>query len=202
MSKVSNRGGLSVVLLLAVAFVFSAACKKNANTGNTATSNAGGTTTTTTTTTGGGGATTTGAGSTATSPTAALRAYYEAGMKKDVAGAKRYLSAGSIKVLEESAQKMGMSLDEAMQQNAQQQAATPMPEFANERISGDTATVDIKVQGQSLTMHMVREGGEWKLAMDKVLEDLRRGAGGATTTQSQPEGGGEDEDDHGGHEEK
>jgi hypothetical protein len=124
-------------------------------------------------------------------------------MKKDVAGAKRYLSAGSIKVLEESAQKMGTTLDEAMQQNAQQQAATPMPEFANEKISGDTATVDIKVQGQALTMHLVKEGGEWKLAMDKVLEDLKRKAGsGATTTQSQPEDGGGDEDEHGGHEDK
>jgi len=61
-------------MLLAVAVAFSAACKKNANTGNTATSNAGGTTTTTT----GGGA-----GTSASSPTAALRAYYEAGMKKD-----------------------------------------------------------------------------------------------------------------------
>ncbi len=200
MSKVSNRSRLSVIMLLAVAFVFSAACKKNANTGNTATSNTGGTTTTTTTT--GGGATTGGAGTPATSPTAALRAYYEAGMKKDVAGAKRHLSAGSIKVLEEGAQKMGMTLDEAMNQNAQQQAATPMPEFANERISGDTATVDIKAQGQTLTMHFVKEGGEWKLAMDKVLEDLKKGAGGATTTQSQPEGGGDDEDEHGGHEDK
>ena len=157
MSKVSNRGRLSVVMLLAVAFVFSAACSKNANTGNTGTSNAGGTTTTTTTT--GGGTTTGGAGTPATSPTAALRAYYEAGMKKDVAGAKRYLSAGSIKVLEESAKKMGTTLDEAMQQNAQQQAATPMPEFANEKISGDTATVDIKVQGQALTTYLVKEAG-------------------------------------------
>lgn len=196
MSKVSGRGRLTVVVLLAAAFAFSAACKKNANTGNTATSNAGGTTTTTTTTTGG-------AGTSASSPTAALRAYYEAGMKKDVATAKRYLSTGSIKVLEEGARNMGMTLDEAMQQNTQQSAATTMPEFANEKITGDTATVDIKAQGDTLTMHMVKEGGEWKLAMDKVLEDLKRkaGSGGATTTQSQPEGG-DDEDDHGGHEEK
>ena len=200
MSKVSNRGRLSVVMLLAVAFVFSAACSKNANTGNTGTSNAGGTTTTTTTT--GGGTTTGGAGTPATSPTAALRAYYEAGMKKDVAGAKRYLSAGSIRVLEEGAQKMGMTLDEAMKKNADTSTAT-MPEFANEKISGDTATVDIKAGGDMLTMHLVKEGGEWKLAMDKVLEDLKRKAGaGATTTQSQPEDGGEDEDEHGGHEEK
>jgi hypothetical protein len=196
MNKFSSRGRLTVIVLLAVTFALAAACKKNANTGNTATSNGGGTTTTTTTTTGG-------AGTAASGPTAALRAYYEAGMKKDVATAKKYLSTGSIKVLEDGARNMGMTLDEAMQQNAQQSASSPLPEFANERISGDTATVDIKAQGETLTMHMVKEGGEWKLAMDKVLEDLKRksGSGGATTTQTQPEGG-DDEDDHGGHEEK
>jgi len=194
MSKFSSRGRLTVIVLLAAAFAFSAACKKNANTGNTAATNAGGTTTTTTTG---------GAGTPASSPTAALRAYYEAGMKKDIAAAKRYLSTGSIKVLEEGARNMGMSLDEAMQQNVQQSASSTMPEFTNERVSGDTATVDIKAQGDTLTMHMVKEGGEWKLAMDKVLEDLKRkaGSGGATTTQTQPEGG-DDEDDHGGHEDK
>src|SRR5215217_526082 len=106
MSKVLNKGRLSVIMLLAVAFVFSAACKKNANTGNTNTSNTGGTTTTTTT---GGG--TTGGAATAGSPTAALRAYYEAGIRKDVSTAKRYLSTGSLKVLEEGARAMGKTLD-------------------------------------------------------------------------------------------
>lgn len=197
MYKVLDKGRLSVIMLLAAAFVFSAACKKNANTGNTTTTTGGGTTTTTTT----GSGTTGGSVPAAGSPTAALRAYYEAGMKKDIATAKRYLSAGSIKVLEQGARNMGMTLDEAMQQNAQQATSTTMPEFTNEKISGDTATVDIKAEGNTLTMHMVQEGGEWKLAMDKVLEDLRgTQGGGGTTTQSQPESGNEDE--HGGHEDK
>ena len=197
MYKVLDKGRVSALMLLAAAFVFSAACQKNANT--TTTTNGG---TTTTTTTAGGG--TTGGGAVAAgSPTAALRAYYEAGMKKDIATAKKYLSTGSIKVLEQGARNMGMTLDEAMQQNAQQSTSATMPEFANEKISGDTATVDIKAEGNTLTMHMVKEDGMWKLAMDKVLEDLRgtQGGGATTATQPPPEAGGGD-DEHGGHEDK
>ena len=194
MHKVLDKGRVSVIIVLAAAFVFSAACKKSANTSTTTTTN-GGTTTTTT-----GSGTTGGSVPAAGSPTAALRAYYEAGMKKDIPAAKRYLSEGSIKVLEQGARNMGMSLDEAMQKNAEQASSTPMPEFSNEKISGDTATVDITAAGDKLTMHMVKEGGEWKLALDKVLEDVRGRSGGATTT-TQPESG-SDDDEHGGQEDK
>ena len=200
MSKVWNKGRLSVIMLLALSFVFSAACsKKNANTGNT-TSNTGGTTTTTTT---GGGTT---GGATAGSPTAALRAYYDAAMRKDIATAKRYLSSGTMKMMEEGARRMGKTVDQAFEEGAQQTPTPSMPEFSNEKISGDTATVDIKSQGISLTMPMVKEGGEWKIAMDKMLEDMKNSMGGSTTgggpAPTKPEGSDDGDDDHDGHDEK
>ena len=199
MSKVWNKGRLSVIMLLALAFVFSAACsKKDANTGNT-TSNTGGTTTTT-----GGGTT---GGATAGSPTAALRAYYDAAMRKDIATAKRYLSAGTMRMMEEGARKMGKTVDEAFQEGAQQTPTTAMPEFSNEKVNGDTASVDIKAQGMTITMPMVKEGGEWKIAMDKMIEDMKNSmggssAGGGAPTMSEGGDGDNDNDDHGGHEEK
>ncbi len=200
MSKVSSRGRLTVIVLLAATFVFSAACKKNANTSNTTTSNTSGTTTTT----GGGGVT--GGGAASGSPTAALRAYYDAAMRKDIATAKKYLSAGTMRMMEEGARKMGKTVDQAFEEGAQQTPTAAMPEFGNEKVTGDTASVDIKAQGMTITMPMVKEGGEWKIAMDKMIEEMRGSAGGASpggagTTESQPEGG-NDEDDHGGHEEK
>lgn len=195
MNKVLNKGRLSVIMLLALSFVFSVACKKNANTGNTTTSSTGTTTTT-------GGATT--GGATASSPTGALRAYYEAAMRKDVTSAKKYLSAGTMRMMEEGARRMGKTVDQAFEEGAQQTPTTAMPEFSNEKISGDTATVDVKSQGISLTMPMVKEGGEWKIAMDKMLEDLKNSMGNSTSggPQATPEAGGDDEDEHGGHDEK
>ncbi len=196
MSKVWNKGRLSVIMLLAFSFVFSAACsKKDANTNN-ATSKTGGTTNTTTTT---GGSTT--GGATAGSPTAALRAYYDAAMRKDIATAKRYLSAGTMRMMEEGARKMGKTVDEAFQEGAQQTPTTAMPEFSNEKVNGDTASVDIKAQGMTITMPMVKEDGEWKIAMDKMLQEMQKSMGGSTGGGPQPEGG-DDDDDHGGHEEK
>src|ERR671912_78375 len=120
MSKVLNSSRLALILLLALAFVFSAACKKNenANTGNTTTSNTSGKTT-------GGGTT---GGAAAGSPTAALRAYYDAAMRKDIATAKRYLSAGTMRMMEEGARRMGKTVDEAFQEGAQQTPTTIMPE--------------------------------------------------------------------------
>lgn len=196
MSKVLSKGRLSVIILVAAAFMLSAACKKSANT-STTTTNAGGTTTTTTT---GGGVT--GGGAAASSPTAALRAYYQAAMNKDIATAKKYLSSGTMRMMEDGARRMGKTVDQAFEEGAQQTPTTAMPEFSNEKVTGDTATVDIKAQGMTITMPMVKEGGEWKIAMDKMIEDMRGSMGGGTTTQTQP-GGGDDEDDHGGgHEEK
>jgi hypothetical protein len=188
MSKVVKKSNAWIILVIALAaVVFSAACSKNANTGNSTNS-------TNSTTTNKNSTTTSSGGDATGSPTAALRAYYQAAMDKDVTAAKRYLSTGTIALLEEGAKKMGKSLDEAFRESAAQTNTTVMPEFSNEKISGDTATVDLKAQGMSVSMPMVKEGGEWKLAMDKLIADMKNSMGDGTKAP-----GDDDDDDNANH---
>ncbi|MDT5122814.1 MAG: hypothetical protein QOC96_2296 [Acidobacteriota bacterium] len=106
------------------------------------------------------------------SPTDALKAYYDAGKKKDIETAKKYLSKGTLQVMEDSAKAQGKTVDQMFKDNADRDAQMPTPEFSNEKINGDTATVDIKGQGMTVTMPMVKEDGQWKLAIDKMMEEM------------------------------
>jgi flagellar hook-associated protein FlgK len=178
-----------ILVIALAAVVFATACSKNANTGNStnSTNSSAGNKTATNGTSGGSEA--------AGTPTAALRGYYQAAMNKDINAAKRYLSAGTMTLLEEGAKKMGKSLDEAFKESATQSNTTTMPEFSNEKIAGDTATVDMKAQGMSVTMPMVKEGGEWKLAMDKLINDMKNSMG---NDGPKPSTGDDDDDKHEG----
>jgi hypothetical protein len=84
-----------------------------------------------------------------------------------------------------------------------------VPDINNEKITGDTATVDLKGDANTLTMPMVKEGGEWKLAIDKAFPNQRifgspSTAGSPTQAPSPAEDKEEAEGDDGpdGHEEK
>lgn len=188
MSKVVMKNSTRMLLVIALAaVVLSAACSKNANTGNSTT----GTNTTNSSTTN--KTTSTGGDTASGSPTASLRAYYQAAMNKDIPTAKKYLSAGTMRVMEEGAKQMGKSVDEAFEEGAK--TTTTMPEFTNEKITGDTATVDIKAQGATVTMPLVKEDGIWKLAMDKLIEDMKNAMGGDATKKP---GVADDDDDGGG----
>ncbi|MDT5059730.1 MAG: hypothetical protein QOH63_189 [Acidobacteriota bacterium] len=105
------------------------------------------------------------------SPTETLRAYYDAAKKKDVETVKKFLSRGTMQVMEDIAKGQGKTVDEMFKEGANRDAQMPTPEFSNEKITGDTASVDIKVPEQPLvTMQMVKEDGEWKLAIDKMMK--------------------------------
>ena len=191
MSTIVKKNNAWIILVIALAaVVFSTACSKNANTGNSTNSTNTSTTNKTSTTSSGGEA--------AGSPTAALRAYYQSAMNKDITTAKKYLSTGTLALLEEGARKMGKTLDEAFTESAQQTNATVMPEFSNEKISGDTATVDLKAEGATVTMPLVKEGGEWKLAMDKLIADMKNSMGGGNMKEPSDDGkeDKEDKDNH------
>jgi hypothetical protein len=183
-------------LTLALSLAFAAGCSKNENTGNSGNSgNANAAGANRTATAPPSGAVTASAGS----PMAALKAYYEAANRKDIATAKKYLSAGTMRLMEEGAKRMGKSVDEAMKEGALQSPPV-VPELSNEKITGDTATVDIKAEGQTISMPMVKEDGEWKLAMDKLLENMKNQMGGAAEQPKGPATSTDDEDEHdGGH---
>lgn len=157
MMKRNPSGLLTLVLALAL-LTFAAACNKNSNANNSNASLSKTSTTSTSTSTAG------------MSPTAVFKAYYDAAIKKDFPTAKKYLSQGSLELMEEGAKKQGKSLDEVMKEEPAPQGG--MPQLSNEQISGDTATVDVTADGQKGTMPFVKEGGEWKIAMDKFAKDL------------------------------
>jgi hypothetical protein len=72
-----------------------------------------------------------------------------------------------------------------------------MPEFGAETITGDTATVEIKgPAGEMVKMPMVKEGGMWKLAIDKMLGDMMKDAPG-TSGPGKSSGAEDGDDEHG-----
>ena len=99
------------------------------------------------------------------SPMETVKGYYEAGVRKDIAGVKRFLSRASLQLMEEIAKREGKTLDQLFSEAAEMDARKPPPVFSNQRITGDTATVDIETPGNPLVaMPLVKEEGEWKLA--------------------------------------
>ena len=118
---------------------------------------------------GGGGAT----------PTDALKAYIDAASKKDVAGMKSHLSQGTLKLMEEGAKAANKNLDDMLkEESGQMPPEAANIKYSNEKVTGDSATVDMTAQGQTATMPLVKENGEWKLALDKFIEDMKSKMGG------------------------
>jgi spore germination protein GerM len=114
--------------------------------------------------------------SSTSSPTSALKAFYEAQKnKKDVAAYKKTLSKGSLAMLEQGAKERNKTLDEALKEAlADPTSKTPtMPETRNEKIDGDTATLEVQDDQSKRwsTMYFVKEDGDWKVALDKTLTE-------------------------------
>jgi hypothetical protein len=117
-----------------------------------------------------------------TSPTDVFKAYYDAAAKKDYANVKKHLSKGSIDLMEIGAKSQGKTFEEAMKESP---ATGPMPQLSNEKITGETATVDVTADGQKASMPFVKENGEWKIALDKFAISAMGGQT-APTTQTAP----------------
>lgn len=109
------------------------------------------------------------------SPTETLKKFIEASQKKDTAMMKTALSRGTLELVEKSAKQQGTTVDELLKkENAAQTSETP--EIRNEKIEGDTATVEVKnsVTGNFDTLPFVKEDGQWKLALDKFMQDVMK----------------------------
>jgi len=155
------------------AFVFAAACSKSANSTNTttaanqATPNAS-------------------PGTTAMTPTAVVKAFSEASDKKDLESLKKYLSSNSLPYLEAKVKAKGRTLEEDLKATPNMNTASWA--LSNEQISGDTATVDMKTPaGQSMTLYLVKEGGQWKVDIEKTDKNFK-----PTMPPPQPNTPGED----------
>lgn len=169
--KMTKRSAL--IMAFTLLMVFSAACNKNSNNSNSSTSNNANSTSSNNKNSSSSSTANTSSTSISTgddTPTGALKSYYDAAKRKDVQTAKKYLSHGTLQMIEGIAKSQNKSVDELLQQGADQDAQIATPEFSNEQINGDTATVEIKTPDKpTVTAQMVKEDGIWKLAIDKMM---------------------------------
>ena len=103
-------------------------------------------------------------------PTATAKAFYDAAKAKDAAGIKSTMSKGSLEMMEKFAKMENKSLDEALKDPGSSPPPTSF-ESRNEKITGDTATVEVKDEkGKWETIPFVKEDGQWKIALDKAFQ--------------------------------
>ena len=103
-------------------------------------------------------------GKKASTPTEGFKAFYEAAKKKDAAALKRTISKAMLTELENQAKKENKPFDEFL---VSVNVPDAMPEVRNEKIDGDTATLEVKGRGDNWrSTKFIKEDGEWKLASD------------------------------------
>lgn len=115
---------------------------------------------------------------TAETPSGALRSYIEAQQKGDIATMKRLLSRGSIEFIDKNAKLQNRGVDDVLRDETKVKIAS-VPAMRNERIDGDTATVEVLNEttgSYDLVYPFVREDGMWKLARDKQIESILKRA--------------------------
>ncbi len=108
-------------------------------------------------------------------PTDTMRAFNDAVVKTDAAKIKSFLSRGSIKMIEDSAREQRKTVDQIL--TAEDGAPMPVErEMQNETIDGDIATVEVKnsVLGNFDKMFLVKENGNWRVALDKFYDEMLR----------------------------
>jgi hypothetical protein len=108
------------------------------------------------------------------SPTATFKAFVEAQKNKDVAGIKKRLSRKTLTMAENSALAQKKTVDQAIAEDFPAAPAQKMPETRNEKITGDSATLEVQPESgkEWQTVYFVKEDGEWKIALDKTIEEM------------------------------
>jgi len=107
------------------------------------------------------------------SPSGVLKQYVAASQKQDIAAMKNLLSKGSLELIEKSAKAQNSTTDELLRRESSVKILNA-PETRNEKIEGETATVEVKNETNGefdLKMPFVKENGAWKIARDKYIED-------------------------------
>jgi hypothetical protein len=107
------------------------------------------------------------------SPSGVLKQYVAASQKQDIAAMKVLLSKGSLELIEKSAKAQNSTTDELLRRESAVKIQNA-PETRDEKIEGETATVEIKNETTGafdMKMPFVREGGAWKIARDRYIEE-------------------------------
>ncbi len=109
------------------------------------------------------------------SPTETMKALNEASKTKDIQTIKKLVSKGTLALLEKAAKTQNTTVEELLKKD-NGAPFQELPETRSEKITGDTATIEIKdtaTNGWEM-IPFVKEDGIWKVALDKFLEDLQK----------------------------
>lgn len=101
----------------------------------------------------------------AATPTAAMRAYYDAAKKKDYAALKDLVSDEYLKEMAKAPFPL-----ERMLRPLTENVPSTVPELRNEKVNGDRATLEVR-NGETRaweTIRFVRQKGGWKLALHEM----------------------------------
>jgi hypothetical protein len=119
-------------------------------------------------------------------PTATFKSFYDASKKKDVPAMKKSLSKGTLDMFDKIAKEQNKTTDEMLKDIDKDDKSEKMPETRNEKINGDTATLEVKNDKTNKwdSLPFVKENGNWKIALDKFLEDMMKNLGEKTPDSS------------------
>ncbi len=103
------------------------------------------------------------------SPTEVLIGFAQASNAHNAANFKKYITRKSLEFFKADAAKQGMTVDELIEKPSQM-PTVETPKFRNEKINGDTATVEAENMNGSFDEYpLVKEDGVWKVDFDKFL---------------------------------
>ena len=113
------------------------------------------------------------------SPTTTFKAFVEAQKNKDVAGIKKRLSRKTLTMAENSALAQKKTVDQAIADDFPAAQAQKSPEMRNEKITGDSATLEVYYESAKewQTIYFVKEDGDWKIALDKTIDEMLKKPG-------------------------
>lgn len=110
-------------------------------------------------------------------PTEVLKSYFQASDNKDVAAVKQTFSKATTKMYEGIAQKRQISVDEIVKTQIELASGSKLMskiEIVSEKVDGDVALIEAKdnTTGNLEKISFVREDGGWKIAFDKLIDDV------------------------------
>lgn len=104
----------------------------------------------------------------ASTPAAAYRAAYAARKNRDTKALRQLISKDMLEFFEIMGEGEGDPVEAGLKQLVENPQG-PSDETRNEKINGDKATLEyLDRNGAWKTMDLVREGGSWKLTIDKA----------------------------------
>ncbi|HEV7644701.1 MAG TPA: hypothetical protein VGO50_12210 [Pyrinomonadaceae bacterium] len=109
------------------------------------------------------------------SPTEAFKSLGDAGNRKDLRALVQLFNQKSLELFAEDARAQGKLIDVIMLNQRAVTVAKAAPAVRNEKINGDSATLEVKMAGGNWEkMYFTKENGQWKVAMDKYMEEMIR----------------------------